>query len=63
MALVIAIMKTKRYIQSISETKCLEEKHLDLFLIEGENKKHFVLIKYFNTFIYDDTLHRRVQYF
>ena len=37
--------------------KCCEDKHVDFLLIcEGE-KKHCVLIKDFNTFIYDFTLY------
>ena len=38
--------------------KCYEEKHVDLLLIEEEGKRHYVLIKYFNTLMYDYTLHR-----
>ena len=36
--------------------KCREEKHVDLFLI-GEGKRHYVLLKDFNTFKYNHTLH------
>ena len=36
---------------------CCEEKHVDLLLIGEEGKRHYVLIKDFNTFIYDHTLH------
>ena len=35
--------------------KCYEEKHVDLLLIGEEGKRHYVLIKDFNTFMY--TLH------
>ena len=38
-------------------TKCFEDKHVDLLLIDEEEKKHYVLIKDFNTFMYDYTLH------
>ena len=38
--------------------KCCEEKHVDLLLIGEEGQKHYVLIKDFNTFMYDHTLHR-----
>ena len=38
--------------------KCCEEKHFDLLLIGEEGKRHYVLIKDFNTFMYDHTLHR-----
>ena len=40
--------------------KCLEEKHVDLLLSIGEDgKRHHVLTKDFNTFMYDHSLHRR----
>ena len=35
--------------------KCCEEKHVDLLLIGEEGKRHYVLIKDFNTFMYDHT--------
>ena len=37
--------------------KCCEEKHVDLSLIEEEGKGHCFLIKDFNIFMYDYTLH------
>ena len=37
--------------------RCFQDKHVDLLLIGEENKKHYVLIKYFNTFMYDHVLH------
>ena len=37
--------------------KCCEEKHVDLLLLEEKGKRHYVLIKYFNIFMYDHTLH------
>ena len=37
--------------------KCCEDKHVDLLLIGEGEKKHYVLIKDFNTFMYDHTLH------
>ena len=44
-------------------TKCCEEKHVDLLLLgEGKNK-HYVLIKDFNTLMYDHTLHRERKRF
>ena len=33
--------------------KCYEEKHADLLLTGEEEKRHYVLIKDFNTFMYD----------
>ena len=39
------------------QKKCCEEKHADLLLIGEEVKRHYVLIKDFNTFTYDQTLH------
>ena len=38
--------------------KCCEEKHVDLLLIKEEEKRHYVLIEDFNTFMYDHSLHR-----
>ena len=43
--------------------KCCEEKELDLSLIGEEGKRHYVLIKDFNTFMYDHTLHRGKKHF
>ena len=42
--------------------KCCGEKHVDLSLI-GEGKRHYVLIKGFNIFMYDNTLHRGRKHF
>ena len=36
----------------------MKKNHVDLLLIR-EDKKHYVLIKYFNTFMHSHTLHRR----
>ena len=38
-------------------TKCCEEKH-DLLLIGEEAKRHYVVIKDFNTFMYNHTVYR-----
>ena len=43
--------------------KCCEGKNVNLLLTEGEGKKHFVLIKGFNTFICDHALHRGRKHF
>ena len=42
---------------------CYEEKHVDLLLIRKKDKKHYVLIKDFNTFMYDHTLHSGKKHF
>ena len=42
--------------------KCCEEKRVDLLLI-GEGKRHYVLIKDFNTFKYNHTLHQEKSIF
>ena len=40
------------------------KKHIDLLLLEKKQKRHYVLIKDFNTFMYDHTLnHRRKHIF
>ena len=38
--------------------QCCEEKRVDLLLIGEREKKHYVLIKHFNTFMWDHILHR-----
>ena len=43
--------------------KCCEDNHVDLLLIGKGEKKHYVLIKYFNTFMYDHILHRGRKHF
>ena len=43
--------------------QCCEEKHLNFLLIGEGEKKHYVVIKYFNTFIYDHSLHRGRKHF
>ena len=42
----------------IKKVLCCEEKYVDLLLISEEGKRHYVLIKDFNTFMYDYNLHR-----
>ena len=42
---------------------CCEEKHVDLLLIGEQRKRQYVLIKDFNTFMYDHTLHRARKHF
>ena len=43
-------------------TKCFEEKHVDLLLLREEGKGHYVYIKDFNTFMYDQILNRGRKY-
>ena len=43
--------------------KCCEDKHVDLLLKGEGDKKHYVLIKDFNTFMYDHTLHLERKHF
>ena len=43
--------------------ECCEEKHVDLLLIGKEGKRDNVLTKYFNTFMYDHSLHRWGKHF
>ena len=40
-----------------------EEKHVDFFLIGEDAKRHYVLIKDFNTFTYNHTLHLGKKHF
>ena len=41
----------------------MEEEHVDSLLIGEEGKRHYVLIKDFNTFMYDHTLHHGRKHF
>ena len=43
--------------------KYYEKKHVDLLLIREEGKKRCVFIKYFNTSMYDNTLHHKRKQF
>ena len=53
MALVFGYEKYSIYVSK----ECYEEKHFDLLLIGEKGKIHYVLIKDFNTFMYDNILH------
>ena len=55
-------MKIKKNIQSIIK-KNYEEKHVDLLWIGEEGERHYVLIKDFITFMYDNALHRGRKHF
>ena len=43
--------------------KMVRRKHVDLLLVGEEGKRHYVLIKDFNTFMYDHALPRRRRNF
>ena len=43
--------------------KLCEEKHVDSLFIKEEGKRHYTLIKDFNTIMYDHTLHGGKKYF
>ena len=43
--------------------KCCEEKHVDLLPTEEKDKRHYVLIKDFNTFTYSHILHHGKKHF
>ena len=55
------VMKTKYPIYV--SIKCCEDKHVHLLLTGEGEKKHYVLIKDFNTFMYDHTLHHGRKHF
>ena len=50
-------MKIKKKIRSMYQKKCCEGKHVDLILIGERGKRHYVSIKDFNAFMYDNNLH------
>ena len=54
-------MKGKKNSVYVSK-KCREDGHVDFLLIREGEKKHYV-IKDFNTFMYDHTLHCGRKYF
>ena len=41
----------------LGSKKCYEDKPVDFQLIGEKDKKYYVLIKVFNTFMYEHTLH------
>ena len=49
--------------QTICIKKYCEERDVDLSLIEEKRKRHYVLIKDFNTFMDNHTLHCRKKHF
>ena len=60
-ALVFLAMKKKKNIQFMYQKQCCEEKHVDLLLLGGQ--RNFVLIKDFNSCMYDHTLHHGRKHF
>ena len=62
LALMFLVMKIKKNVQSAYQ-KLLGKRHVDLLLIGEEGKRHNVLIKDFNTFMHDHTLHRGRKHF
>ena len=54
--------ENKEKYQIYISKQCCEEKHVDLLLV-GEEKKHFVLIKDFNKFMYVHSLLRGRKHF
>ena len=61
--LVSLVMKIKKNIQSMYHKKGCEEKHVDLLLLRKEGKRQYVLIKVYNTYMYDDSLHHGRKHF
>ena len=55
-------MKIKKNIQYMYQKNVVKE-NIDLLLIAEGEKKHYVFIKDFNTFMYDHTLHRGRKHF
>ena len=39
------------------------KKNVDLLLIQKEDKRYYVVIKYFDTSMYDHTLHQEIKHF
>ena len=62
LALVFLAMKIKKNVQFMYR-KMLRKKHISLLFIEEEGKRHNVLIKDFNIFMYDYSLPRGRKHF
>ena len=45
------------------QKNAVKKNNVDLFLIGEERKRHYLLIKDFNTFMYDHTLHGGRKHF
>ena len=56
-------MKTRKKNLIYVSKKYCEEKHVDLLSIGEEGKRHYALIKIFNKFMHNHTLHRRKNIF
>ena len=52
------VMKIKKYPVCVSNNTF--KRHIDLLLVVEEDKRHYVLTKYFNTCMYDHTLHQLI---
>ena len=57
------ILSPLAFQQNHVSKKCCETKQVDLLSKREECKWHYVLIKDFNTFMYDHTLHRGRKHF
>ena len=62
-ALVFLIIKMKKNIQSMYQKNVVKKNKFILLLIGKEGKRHYVLIKDFNAFMYDHSLHRGRKHF
>ena len=59
---VLGYENKEKYPIYVSKKYC-EEKHVDLLLIGEEGKRHYVLTKDFNMFMYHYTLHHEKNIF
>ena len=57
------VINTRKNIQKYLCVKNTFKRHIDLLLIEEKEKKHYVLIKDFNTIMYDHILHCERKHF
>ena len=56
-------IEKKNYINNSTFSYINEKKHLDLLFIGEQGKRLYVVIKDFNTFMYDHKLHRGRKHF
>ena len=57
LALAFLVIKMRKTSKIYVSKNCSEEKHVDLLLIGEEGIRHYALIKDFNTFMCDHTVH------
>ena len=61
--LMFLVIKIRKKHPIYVSQKCYEDKHGDLLLIGKKGRKHYVVVKDFNTFMYHHTLDCRKKHY